>query len=192
MIIKLFTVLLAALALAMSTGCGNDDSSSDASGQPNDAVTQGDDSSGDVSDTGDRDGENDDEAAPLTASSLSKSEYVKKVNALCEEERGELVREAGIFVEEHGGAEGESVVDPETVIEATKEIVVPGMEEQIEMIRALGVPAGMAKDVEAFLDTWHAAVQQGAELSNAAETAQIFIPAAFAAEQLGIDECAYR
>lgn len=93
-------------------------------------------------------GGGDSSTTTITTSSLSKPQFVKQANAICERGRSKFVK---------------SVSSEPPFAESIEVVVVPMYEEIIEQIREIGAPKGDAAEIEAFL----AAMQEGAETLEA-------------------------
>lgn len=93
-----------------------------------------------------------------SSSSLSKAEFIKQADKICEKGNEENNTEFEEFAKEHNLSEKK---EPSKAVqeEAISEIVAPGVKKQIEEIDALGAPEGDEKKVEAMVG----AVEEGVE-----------------------------
>jgi hypothetical protein len=93
-----------------------------------------------------------------SSSSLSKAEFIKQADAICEKGNEENNTEFEEFAKEHNLSEKK---EPSKAVqeEAISEIVAPGVKKQIEEIDALGAPEGDEKKIEAMVG----AVEEGVE-----------------------------
>ncbi len=127
----------------------------------------------------------------VQAGDLSKSEFVKQANAICEEGKKQSLEKMAAYVKEHNG--GSAQPSAELVVEAVQVVFIPQVQAQIGEIRALGSPQGDEGTVEAFLD----AMEEGAEAASEASTSstskfgQSFKRSAELAHEYGLDGCAY-
>lgn len=143
---------------AMAVGCGGDDSSDSSAPAAGDgtgaADTSGDRDGGESGADADADG---DGGGSIATSSLDKSQFVKRANALCNKERKGLVQEARSYF-----AERSSDGLPPRVLTAkiVKELAMPVVEAQIEAVRGLGAPEGDEEEIEAMLDAQQRAVDE--------------------------------
>jgi hypothetical protein len=92
------------------------------------------------------------------SSSLSKAQFIKQADAICEKGNKENEAEFEEFAKEHGLSEKK---EPSKAVqeEAISEIVAPSVGKQIEEIDALGAPEGDEGKIEAMV----AAVEEGVE-----------------------------
>jgi hypothetical protein len=98
------------------------------------------------------------ESSSKSTSSLSKAEFVKKGNAICA--KGEKEVEEG--VEKFGKENNLSEKRPPSakqVGQLVEKVLLPTVRRQLDEIRALGIPSGDEKEVEAIF----AAVEEGIE-----------------------------
>jgi hypothetical protein len=92
-----------------------------------------------------------------SASTLTKSEFIKAADAICEESNEAIEGEANEFAEENG-------IDTEKPTEAQQEevisqVVAPAIRAQAEEINSLAAPSGEEESVEGIVE----AVEAGAE-----------------------------
>jgi maltose-binding protein MalE len=89
--------------------------------------------------------------------SLSKAEFIKEGDAICEKGNQSIESEAEEFAEENGiDVEKPTTAEQEEVV---SDVVGPGIATEAEEIGALGAPSGEEAEVEAIV----AAVEAGAE-----------------------------
>jgi hypothetical protein len=89
-----------------------------------------------------------------TATSLTKTEFVKQAEAIClRAEHQQLVR-ATEYVKQHPGADEEAMVLPAGI---------PPLEEEIRQIKALGEPEQGADTVQAFVAEFEKAIADAKE-----------------------------
>lgn len=132
-----------------------------------------------------------DGADEVTASSLSMAEFVKQADAACVK-RQEEAREDFIAYSERVAKSGETTAEREAHLATVAEtIVMPGLQQQVEDIRALGAPKGKEGEVEALL----LALEEGAEKVRAQpkrsieESEKLLEPAGELARNLGLKAC---
>ncbi|HEV2858409.1 MAG TPA: hypothetical protein VGW80_08410 [Solirubrobacterales bacterium] len=102
-------------------------------------------------------GGSDEGATAGTAATLSKAEFLKKANAICERGTDRIdaaYGRAGEHVPK--GAENEDFMN-----EAAARIVIPVRREELRKIRALGLPAGNEETIEAFLVALKEGIERG-------------------------------
>jgi hypothetical protein len=186
------TISLALCALAVAivvalAGCGggSSDSSSSASqaagggeasseGSGKDAAGTGESSAGETVQSGD----------------LSKSEFVKQANAICEKGKKESLEKMGAYVKKHKG--GSETANLELIGEAIQAVFIPQIQSQIDAVRALGAPAGDEEQVEGFLVALEEDAATARESSGtSAVLAKSFKPSAELAHEYGLDGCSY-
>lgn len=84
-----------------------------------------------------------------SASSLSKAEFVKKGNAICARGQKEIDEGVENFGKEHN-LSGKVPTKAERN-ELTNDVLIPIVLKEVDNIRALGIPSGNEKEVEAML-----------------------------------------
>jgi len=78
-----------------------------------------------------------------TGASITKSQFVKKTDAICEKAEGEQLKLATEYLKKNPGTEEEELIVPAGL---------PPIQEQAEKIEALPVPEGDEAQIEAYLD----------------------------------------
>lgn len=122
---------------------------------------------------------------------LSKAEFVKRANAICEKGKKQSLAKMAAYVKNEKGGSGQP--SPALLVKAVKAVFIPGVETQIEEIRALGAPPGDEETVEAFLASLEEGVAAGEASGGSAAAAfgQSFKRSAKLAREYGLDGCAY-
>jgi hypothetical protein len=122
---------------------------------------------------------------------LSKSEFVRQANAICEKRKKQSLAKMAAYVKEHKS--GSEPANPALIVEAVKAVFLPGVQTQVDEIRALGAPPGDEAKVEAFLAALEEGVEDATEASGAPGAAfgQSFKRSAELAREYGLDGCAY-
>jgi hypothetical protein len=92
------------------------------------------------------------------SSSITKAQFIKQADAICEKGTKENEAEFEEFAEEKNLSEDEEPTKAQQE-EAISDIVAPGVQKQIEEIDALGAPEGDEKQVEAIVTS----VEEGVE-----------------------------
>lgn len=77
---------------------------------------------------------------------LSKAEFVKQGNAICTAGNEEIERDFEAFAKEHGSSNGSPPSEAESE-EAAETILIPGIQDQVDKVRALGPPDEAAEKV---------------------------------------------
>jgi hypothetical protein len=156
---------LALLAAVLVAGCGDDDGSTAAGSE--------------------------DAEPTVETSQLSKRQFVKRVNAICQrglEERTEAVE---AYAEENPPANESAQED--LLVEAFVAVYPPSLETELEEIRELGAPQGDERQIEAILRTFRAYIDAVAELEDIEEKAEVDRTVnefGRLAKKYGINECA--
>lgn len=157
-------VLLSALGIAVA-GCGG-----------------GTDASGDSPENG---------AVVVAAGSLGKAAFVKKVNALCLREQTKLYKETVEHLKGNSrpGARPSASLYKETL----NTLFIPGMEEQLEQIQALGAPKGDEPAVGKILTSLQQALEAGRNLpkKETIRLEKLLEPGGELAKEYGIGNCAF-
>lgn len=123
---------------------------------------------------------------------LSKAEFVNQANAICEKGKKQSLKEMAAYVKQHKGGSGQP--GPALIVKAVKAVFIPGVETQIEEIRALGAPPGEEAKVDAFLAALEEGVEAAGEASGGSAGAafgQGFKRSAKLAREYGLNGCAY-
>ena len=102
---------------------------------------------------GSDDGESD---GSVTTSDLTKAQFIAKSDAICNDRREKMQKEIGIYLNRSDTRNPE---ESDVVAATTEPVLIPGAQDQVDEIRALGAPAGEEEQVEALLD----AMQQGVD-----------------------------
>jgi hypothetical protein len=83
--------------------------------------------------------------------SLSKDEFVKKADAICEAARTEFLAKYTSFVEAHKADIGNAQKEKELIGEMVETLLAPNIEGQVEQISELGAPNAYAPEATSFL-----------------------------------------
>lgn len=97
-------------------------------------------------------GDDDDDDAGIATSELSKQEWVEQANEICAKGNEEVGKAA-----QETFSQGEP--SQQQVEEFALDVAMPGTQEQVDEIRALGAPEGDENEIAAILDT----AQEGIE-----------------------------
>ena len=101
------------------------------------------------------------ESSESTAS-LTKSELLKKGNAICAEGGKEISRGFEEFAKEHHFSKSKPPSEAE-VVEAVQTVLIPRIRKQLNEIRALGPPQGAEAEFEAIIASVESALKKGEE-----------------------------
>jgi phosphosulfolactate synthase (CoM biosynthesis protein A) len=125
---RLIAALFGVLAIALVGGCGGGDDSGSTGGEGSDS-----------------------------GSSLTKAEFIKQADKICEEGNESINNEAEEFAEENEiDTENPTTAEQEEVV---SDVVAPGIRDQAEKISDLGAPSGEEDEVTAIIE----AVEGGAD-----------------------------
>ncbi len=86
-----------------------------------------------------------------TTASLTKAEFVKQGNAICQAGNEEINSEVESFAEENG-LSGNDQPTAEQLEELATDILIPSVSKQVGEVRDLGAPSAVEQEVDAFLD----------------------------------------
>lgn len=131
----------------------------------------------------------DSSATTLTASSLSKAEFVKKANAICKAGAGRLLNEVTAYQKKHI-----DVASVKLIPDTGRTVIRPALQGQIDQIRSLGAPRGDAAKLERFFTILDRGVKEiiGQKKATTFEVAERMLePANKIASRYGIDQCYY-
>jgi hypothetical protein len=92
-----------------------------------------------------------------SSSSLTKAQFIKQADAICEKGDKETNKEVEAFVEENNVDTNKPTTKQQE--EVITEVVAPNVQGQAEQISELGAPSGDEKKIEAMVD----AVEEGVE-----------------------------
>jgi hypothetical protein len=121
----------------------------------------------------------------VTASSISKSEYIKQASAVCEGAAKRIKTDFGVYTREHAG--DKSGADTAELFEA---VFLPNAEQEIDELRELGAPEGDVKTVEAMLSAREDALTKVQANPKSGLTNKPFEKSIKAAEDYGVIACA--
>lgn len=127
----------------------------------------------------------------ITESSISKPEFIAKVELICERGKTKMAKELISRQKEIAKVAGSEASVAESKLAA--EIIQPSIQGQVEEIRSLGAPRGDGDQIEAFTTSLLAAVDTivRREMSDLSQTLPILRPAGRQALKYGLPECSY-
>jgi hypothetical protein len=105
---------------------------------------------------GGEDGATASDGVVTTDSSLSKADYVKRANAICEDVYSEITREYEAFYEAEKRTEAE-------LDKKAAEVVTPNLVKLEKRLKALGVPPGQEQQVEKIILALRAGIERAEE-----------------------------
>ncbi len=131
----------------------------------------------------------DDSATTLETSSLTKAEFVKRANAICNESIADVGKQLEDYlVDRQNSKKGAD----ELAADALRAIALPAIETQLEEIEELGAPDGEQKEIEAFLTAQQRSVEQLEQRQNVSLSTDLepaFRQAGKLARQYGLSSC---
>jgi len=124
------------------------------------------------------------ETTALATSSMSKAEFVKRVEAICAQARSEAIRY-------RPAGKGES--QPEALAKAIEDTLLPAIGKAVDDLYALGAPAAEKEQTEAFLSALRQGVEEGEGLSTPAleKVEELLAPSGRLARRAGFLSCVY-
>jgi hypothetical protein len=190
---KHLLILAAVLMLAVPTlaGCGGDD---DSASSPSGTTAAGEETGtsagaggADDNDTTNPTGTDGGAGTPNDP----KSAFVEEANDVCTESNKEIQSQIQAFINNSSkGGQLSKSEEEEGLADLINEVVAPGMEEEIEDIRALGLPAGDEQQVEAILAAMQDAVERAqADPKAFGEQAEPFKTPERLAVEYGLGAC---
>lgn len=125
-------------------------------------------------------------ATTIAESSITKPEFVKQANEICERRKNQVVSQSFALSQRKDL--------PKRQIEQTagKEVLQPLINAQVQELSELGAPPGDKQEIEAFLTSLSRAVDKVADegIAGIKESHKVLQPVGDMAYAYGIDECA--
>jgi hypothetical protein len=127
----------------------------------------------------------------VTASSLTKAEFIKKADAACKKSEDQIQADFAAYAKKHKDITKPTEADYAELIDV---VLVPNVEQEVEDIRSLGAPSGDEDQVEAMLDALDEGIERAEDepkvlISN---STKIFGKASKLAEDYGLKICGTR
>ena len=97
-----------------------------------------------------------------TTASITKAEFVKKGNAICTAGNKRVQSEFEAFAKESGLKEGEEPSQAQSE-ELAETILLPSVSQEVEEIKALGLPEEEAEGAEAVIESAEESIEKGEE-----------------------------
>jgi hypothetical protein len=125
-----------------------------------------------------------------TTASLSKAEFIKEGNAICAEGNQAAEAEVEEFLKDKNLPANEAPSEA-SLVEAVEQVFLPNIRQQLDELRALGVPSGDREQVEEMFEAIEKALQKGEENPNSllVEGGGPFTEANKLAREYGLDKC---
>jgi hypothetical protein len=126
----------------------------------------------------------------VTASSITKAEFLKKADAVCERGNEQTQADVAAYVEEKNFSLSKKQT-PAQYTAFIEAVLVPNVNKEIEEIRDLGAPSGDEDQVEAILSALEDAVAKAQKESKAVvqERTDLFGRASELAKEYGLKAC---
>jgi hypothetical protein len=129
-------------------------------------------------------GSSDDDSTTDSTASLTKAEFVKQGNAICDAGNKEINAGFNEFLPK-GKEPSKAVLD-----EAIETVLIPSVTKQVEEIRALGAPEGEEEAVEDFLAGAEEELEKGEEEPASLATDASFDKTNQEGKAIGLTSCA--
>jgi hypothetical protein len=97
-----------------------------------------------------------------TTASITKAEFVKKGNAICTAGNKRVDSEFEAFAKEAGLKEGEEPSKAQSE-ELAETILLPSVSQEVEEIKALGIPSEEGEGAEAVIESAEESIEKGEE-----------------------------
>jgi len=190
--IRIAALIAGALLVGLlAAGCGGDDDDGASAGAATtEAASDGDaGSTGGDADSDSTGGDADGDSAETKT--IPKAEFVKRANAICRSTLEKITSEVFPVLEKSVDKSEDAKAAAEASLVPT--VLVPGLQAEIDEIRALGVPSGDEEQVEAFLGAVQEIVDQGkADPESLGSSAvEPYAEAAALADKYGLISCPY-
>jgi len=125
------------------------------------------------------------------SASISKAEFIKQAEAVCEEGEKQLRKDLAAFLKKH-----ENVKSPtqEDVAELVQVVFSGNIKAEVKKLRAIEVPSGDKKQVKALLDAREESLKnaEANPLGLNRNSKLIFAKSRKLAKEYGLEECAQR
>jgi hypothetical protein len=132
----------------------------------------------------------------ITASSLSKAEFIRKADAICAKGQRQVERNFGAFAKKTKLDVKQVAKNPtkEQVNGLVNTVLIPVIEEEVAKIRALGAPAGDEDKIEAMLDATEEGIPTAEDLPRTVleQTGVAFGVGSRLAKEYGLTVCGQR
>jgi len=137
-----------------------------------------------------------DDGNGITASSLSKAEFIAKADAICAKGQKQVERNFGAFAKKTKLNVQQVTKNPTKaqVNGLVHAVLIPAIEQEVTEIRALGAPAGDEDKIEAMLDATEEGIATAEDLPRTVleETSVAFGVGSRLAKEYGLTVCGQR
>jgi hypothetical protein len=130
-------------------------------------------------------------SAGSSTASISKTEFIEKADAACKKGEEEIQKDFATFGKEHESIKKPSEADYAELID---DVLVGNAEQEVKEIRALGIPEGDEKPIEAMLEAREKSLEKAQDNPKAVVRGgeDIFAEASKLAKEYGLRECGNR
>jgi hypothetical protein len=136
-------------------------------------------------------GSSSDPEVTVQTGSLSKAEFVKKADAICEAARTEFIAKYSAFFKAHESDLGNKQKEEELLSEMLETLLAPNVEGQVKQISTLGAPQAYVPEVASFLNELEKRLEEGRdEPFGLTATPYPFKKAENVAAKVGMKGCA--
>jgi hypothetical protein len=131
------------------------------------------------------------DSTEVTAASISKAQFIKQAEAICESGNKQLQIDFAAFLKNNAGIEHPTEA---TYAELVNTVVAPDIEREVEELRELGAPSADLDQVQAMLDAREESVALAEEDPQAVthNSEKVFAKASKLAKEYGMETCATR
>lgn len=123
------------------------------------------------------------------SSEIDKASFVDQANRICERASGKMAAGVRSIGQREAAKPGYDV--EKTQIDVTTTVLVPGLEEELQSIRSLGIPSDAKKDAQAFVGAFQKGIDGATAkpLATGEGSYRPFEGVELAARKLGISGC---
>lgn len=126
----------------------------------------------------------------VDAEQIDKASFIRQANRICEQVSGKFAAEVRSISRREEAKPNFDFLKTQLII--VKGSLIPGLEEELQQIRALGLPEEAMKDAKAFLNAYPKAIERTKAKPNAVLEEETIAPheaITLAATKLGVTEC---
>jgi hypothetical protein len=127
-----------------------------------------------------------------SASSLTKAEFVKKADAMCERLAGESQGKLLAYINKNVKGSGNETITKEQETELVETVVIPSVTEQIEELEALGAPEGDEEQIDALIEELEIALEKAESDTDRFTEAAPFAKSEKLAREYGLVNCGHQ
>jgi hypothetical protein len=126
-----------------------------------------------------------------STASITKAEFITQADAACKKGEKQIETDFAAYIKEHKDVKNPSEDDYTELVET---ILVPNATQEVDDIRALGVPSGDDEQVESMLTAFEGAIQTAEDDPQAVikDTEKVFSESSKLAKEYGLKVCGSR